>query len=263
MLRGVPRVGGRPSWDAAAAPTLLPTMDQPATSDRLTDATDATAANAATTANAAADDGDGDLGPTRRATRRLAESLRSLVADVVDHDLTEDQALELLAGVEGLRAAAGGPHRPRYYENDTVQGARAAFVDYSPISGRSHPLGIPMRVEWVHDDEGAPGVLARLRIPMAHEGPPHGVHGGVIAAVFDELLGHAQQAHQVRALTATLTVRYRALTPVDEDLVMFAQVVHASGRRWAGRATCRAGDTITAEAEALFVGVDLDEIAAG
>ena len=84
----------------------------------------------------------------------------------------------------------------------------------------------------------------------------------MIAAVFDELLGHAQQAHQVRALTATLTVRYRAVTPIDEDLVMFAQVVHASGRRWAGKATCSAGDTVTAEAEALFVGVDLDAIAA-
>jgi acyl-coenzyme A thioesterase PaaI-like protein len=203
-----------------------------------------------------------ELDPARHATRRLAEALRSLVADVVDHDLTEAQALELLAGVEALAATAAGPHRPRYYETAALEQARAAFVDFSPISGRSHPLAIPMETEWVPGPDGGLGVRARLRIGMAHEGPPHGVHGGVVAAVFDELLGHAQQAHQVRALTATLTVRYRAVTPVDEDLEMFAQVVHASGRRWAGRATCMAGDTLTAEAEALFVGVDLDAIAA-
>jgi acyl-coenzyme A thioesterase PaaI-like protein len=203
-----------------------------------------------------------ELEPARHASRRLADALRSLVADIVDHDLSEDQALALLAGVEDLAAEAGGPHRPRYYETAALEQARAAFVDFSPISGRSHPLGIPMETEWVPGPDGGLGVRARLRIGMTHEGPPHGVHGGVIAAVFDELLGHAQQAHQVRALTATLTVRYRAVTPVDEDLVMFAQVVHASGRRWAGKATCAAGDTVTAEAEALFVGVDLGAIAA-
>ena len=91
-----------------------------------------------------------------------------------------------------------------------------------------------MVVERAAGPDGAPGVRARLRIGLAHEGPPHGVHGGVIAAVFDELLGHAQQVHEVRALTANLTVRYRAVTPIDEDLELFAQVVHSSGRRWAG-----------------------------
>jgi len=204
----------------------------------------------------------GDLDPARRASRRLADALRSLVADIVEHDIAEDQALELLAGVEALAAKAGGGHRPRYYESGSLAAARAAFVDFSPISGRSHPLAVPMEVEWVRGPDGGPAVRARLRIGLAHEGPPHGVHGGVIAALFDELLGHAQQAHEVRALTATLTVRYRAVTPIDEDLELFAQVVHASGRRWAGRATCRAGDAITAEADALFVGVDLDAIAA-
>jgi len=114
-----------------------------------------------------------------------------------------------------------------------------------------------MTIEQVAGPEGIPAVRARLRLGPAHEGPPRGVHGGVVAALFDELLGHAQMVHPVRALTATLTVRYRAVTPIDEDLELYAQIVHQSGRRWAGRATCSAGGAITAEATGLFVGVDL------
>jgi len=198
-----------------------------------------------------------DVVPARAMTRRLAEALRVLVADIVDHDLSEETAAELLAGVEALRGRAGGAHRVRYYETSDLRIAHSAFVDFSPVSGRSHPLAVPMVIEPATGPDGSPGVRARLRLGPSHEGPPHGVHGGVIAAVFDELLGHAQMVHPVRAVTANLTIRYRALTPIDDDLVWFAQVVHASGRRWAGRATCTAGDTLTAEADGLFVGVPL------
>jgi hypothetical protein len=55
-------------------------------------------------------------------------------------------------------------------------------------------------------------------------------------------------------------VRYRAVTPIDEDLEWFACVVHSGGRRWSGRASCTAGGVVTAEADALFVGVDLGAI---
>ncbi|HXX90297.1 MAG TPA: hypothetical protein VEI83_08755 [Acidimicrobiales bacterium] len=212
----------------------------------------------------ALDDADA-VGPEQRArrdgTRALAASLRALAADIVDVDVPPGRAEELRAGVEGLRARVSGGHRLRYYECDRLEGARAAFVDFSPVSGRSHPLALPMEVEHADGPGGAPGVRARLRIGASREGPPHGVHGGVVAMVFDELLGHAQQVHGIQALTASLTVRYRAVTPIDTELEWFACVVHSGGRRWAGRATCRAGDVVTAEADALFVGVDIDAIA--
>jgi acyl-coenzyme A thioesterase PaaI-like protein len=206
---------------------------------------------------APASSSDPAIAPARVMTRRLAQSLRVLAADIVDHDLSEETAAELLAGVEALQRRAVGAHRVRYYETSDLRVARDAFVDFSPVSGRSHPLAVPMDIDAATGPDGAPGVRARLRLSSSHEGPPHGAHGGVIAAVFDELLGHAQMVHPVRAVTANLTIRYRALTPIDEDLVWFAQVVHASGRRWAGRATCTAGDTVTAEADGLFVGVPL------
>jgi acyl-coenzyme A thioesterase PaaI-like protein len=199
--------------------------------------------------------------PSRQSKRSLAAALRSLVADVVDRDLEQSVALELQAEIESLRKQAVGPRRPRYYEQGMGESAKASFVDFSAISGLAHPFAIPMLIEDSADPVGAPCIRARVTIGLAHEGPPRGVHGGVMAAIFDELLGHAQQVHKTLALTASLSVRYRSITPIGEELEFFAQVTHGTGRRWNGRATCKAGDKVTAEAEALFIAFDLDSIA--
>ena len=47
-----------------------------------------------------------------------------------------------------------------------------------------------------------------------YEGPAGGVHGGVLAASFDEILGIAQMAAGVAGYTGTLEVRYLAVTPL-------------------------------------------------
>ena len=199
-----------------------------------------------------------DLNEETAAKRReLAAALRGLVSAVVEHDLPAEVTDELITGVDDLRARVAGPRRRRYYDPKLEGSPSSSFVDFSPISGLAHPWAIPMSTEPSVGADGTPGVRARLKVSATQEGPPKGVHGGVIAAVFDELLGHAQHVHGIQALTATLTVRFRAVTPIDADLEFFAQVVHAKGRRFEGRAWCWAGDTLTAEAEALFVGVEL------
>jgi acyl-coenzyme A thioesterase PaaI-like protein len=205
---------------------------------------------------------DAPVSPERQSRRELAASIRSLVADVVDRDLDESEARNLLADVEDLRKRVVGPRRPRYYEQGLGEAARITFIDFSAISGLAHPFGIPMLIEAASDPEGAPCIRARANIGLAHEGPPHGVHGGVISAIFDELLGHAQQVHKTLALTASLTIRYRSITPLDKDLEFFAQVTHGTGKRWNGRATCSADDKVTAEAEALFIAFDLSSLSA-
>lgn len=212
----------------------------------------------------AIDDGGSDnalIHPARQSRWSLAAALRSFVADVVDRDLEESVALDLLAGIEDLRERVVGPRRPHYYEQGMGESAKVSFIDFSAISGLAHPFGIPMLIEDAADPAGAPCIRARVTLGLAHEGPPHGVHGGVMAAIFDELLGHAQQVHKTLALTASLTVRYRSITPIDEELEFLAQVTHGTGRRWNGRATCTAGDKVTAEAEALFIAFDLSSIA--
>jgi acyl-CoA thioesterase FadM len=83
-----------------------------------------------------------------------------------------------------------------------------------------------------------------------------------VAALFDDLLGAAQGAAGVHCVTARLAVRYRDVTPIEEELRLEAWIERESGRRVVARATCHARDTLTAEAEGLFVRVDFNAIEA-
>jgi acyl-CoA thioesterase FadM len=61
-------------------------------------------------------------------------------------------------------------------------------------------------------------------------------------------------------VTAILTVRYRHLTPVEEDLRFEGWLADQRARRLVAKATCHAGDTLTADAEGVFVRVDFAEV---
>jgi acyl-CoA thioesterase FadM len=81
-----------------------------------------------------------------------------------------------------------------------------------------------------------------------------------VAALFDELLGAAQGLAEAPGVTAILRVRFRHLTPVDEDLRLEAWIADQRQRRLVVKATCHAGDTLTADAEGIFMRVDFNEV---
>ena len=83
-----------------------------------------------------------------------------------------------------------------------------------------------------------------------------------MAAFFDDVLGATQGLSGGGAVTAKLTVRYRAVTPIDEDLRLEGWIDRETQRRIVARARCYAGDTLTADAEGVFVRVDFNEIQA-
>ena len=103
-------------------------------------------------------------------------------------------------------------------------------------------------------------IIGRVRLGVAYEGPPHGVHGGFVAGMFDEVLGATQRMMEMPGVTGRLTIHYRHITPIEEDLVLRAWITEDVGRRILAKATCHAGDTLTADAEGLFIRVDFTEV---
>ena len=81
-----------------------------------------------------------------------------------------------------------------------------------------------------------------------------------MAALFDDVLGATQGLSRKGAVTAKLTVRYRHVTPLEEELRFASWIERSGSRRIVVRATCHAGDTLTADAEGIFVRVDFNEI---
>lgn len=191
---------------------------------------------------------------------RLAGVLRALGARLVDRTIPEAALQRGLAGLEAVLEGLDGEPRARWYEAGGFgEGRGDAFDRLSPLRGRLNVVAPPMRVEDGVREDGTPSVVGHATLSSLYEGPPRGVHGGLVAALFDEILGAAMAHAPPPGVTARLEVDYHHLTPLDEPLRLEAWIVEERGRRVRAEATCHAGETLTAKGRALFVRVDFDE----
>ncbi|MQY29044.1 hypothetical protein NRB56_46330 [Nocardia sp. RB56] len=97
-------------------------------------------------------------------------------------------------------------------------------------------------------------VQARLTFDTFHLGGNAAAHGGHIALAFDTLLGtiaSLQGASPTR--TASLTVDYRSITPLNTELSARAWTERRDGRKIFVRGTLHDGDRLCAEAHGLFL----------
>ena len=183
---------------------------------------------------------------------RLAEAVRELI-DAVMTSEGDDAALllevadgaEALAQRLGRRREGGAGYRPQ---------SHGEYLPRSPVVGQASPLA--PRIEWDNSDtalDGKPGIEAHGTFGAPYEGPPGYVHGGMIALAFDEVLGIANIAAGHPGMTARLTIHYRKPTPLFHELHFRAAVDRVEGRRIISRAELWDGDTLTAEADGLFV----------
>jgi acyl-coenzyme A thioesterase PaaI-like protein len=154
------------------------------------------------------------------------------------------QEIEQLTFRLGRGRDEGPGYRPRSHGD---------YLPRSPIVGEASPLSPRLDGDVVARDDGSPAVEARGTFGAAYEGPPSFVHGGWVACAFDEVLGIANIVSGNPGMTARLTVHYRKPTPLFRELVLRAWVERVEGRRIMSRAEMYDGDTLTAEAEGLFV----------
>jgi acyl-coenzyme A thioesterase PaaI-like protein len=142
-----------------------------------------------------------------------------------------------------LEPPAGGPAQPQARTSDP-----ASVFPYSPVIGPRNPIAPPIAFEV----KGS-ALHAEHSFAPQYTGPPGSVHGGVIALVLDELLGYVNLVNRTGGYTAVLTVRYHALTPIGRPIRMEAQQERAEGRKLFARGSLHHGDTLTAEAQGLFI----------
>ncbi len=185
--------------------------------------------------------------------RRLATAMRRVIELLVRSDAPEAELRVAADRLEDYaRHLEGHPRNVRYegFAEASPSGDVRAFFDQSPLIGRANPLAPPLQLE---ADEAAQRVYGRVRFGSAYEGAPGCVHGGWVAAAFDEALGYAQSLSASPGMTGTLTVRYRNPTPLHTDLAFECWVDGVEGRKVFAGGTLHAGDLLCAEAEGIFV----------
>jgi acyl-coenzyme A thioesterase PaaI-like protein len=204
--------------------------------------------------------------PEQLEARRLGAALRTVIDAMVT---TEAPAEELAAAADQVEALAGRllafPHGGLYRRldqdrdggGDPGRGLAAGYpselFDYAPVLGRSNPVAPPLAVE-VNGGQ----VVGRAVFGHAYEGPLGCVHGGFIAACFDDVLGLVQSATEQMAVTGTLSVRYLAPTPLHVEVRFVGTLGAIEGRKIRTRGQLLVGERCTAEAEGLFITVGPD-----
>ncbi len=198
--------------------------------------------------------------PRRTALFRVADAIRDVLHRMVQtsapNDVIDGAAVEVEAAAARLAAHTSKSMYEGYAESANA-GDPFAFFDHSPMLGRANPLAPPIEL-WL--EEGR--ILGKATFGAAYEGPPGCVHGGYIAAAFDEVLGSTQSLSGSPGMTGRLTVHYRKPTPLQTELRFIGELEQVDGRKIFTRGELWAGDVLCAEAEGLFISMDLGRFAA-
>jgi len=174
---------------------------------------------------------------------RQLRRVRGLVSGARFGDLSAEIALarELADRIE----AAATPFPPSEYDTWGVPEHMAS----NPAIGTRNPAAPPL--ESVVFPDGT--VRADVTLGVEFQGPPACVHGGIVALLFDEMLGLANAAARHIGMTVDLDVVYRAPTPLDTPLRFEARQTRVDGRKIWCSGTLHAGETLCATAEGMFV----------
>jgi len=185
------------------------------------------------------------------AGRRAADAARRIVAGLTASGADPATLTEVAAGLEAI-AEVLEPHTPstRYPDTGLHGGVQAASQVWEshPFIGPGHPLAPPIRIER-HGDRA----VGTATFGHVYEGPPGCLHGGIVAAMFDMVLGAAASFAQRPTLTGTLSVRYRRPTPLMEEIRFVGWIDRLEERKTITKGEAWAGDDLLAEAEAIFV----------
>jgi acyl-coenzyme A thioesterase PaaI-like protein len=168
---------------------------------------------------------------------RLAEVRGRLEPHVIDE-------VRMQAGLHSADRAGGTPGQLP----DLTGVAPEEFFPYSPIIGPLNPVAPGFRF-WTDGEH----LRGSGRFGSAHNGPPGGAHGGLVAALMDELLGVTGVMTGNHGFTGTLSIRYESLTPIDTDLDLHAWVERVDGRKSYIVGDIRVGDTVCARGEGVFI----------
>jgi hypothetical protein len=188
---------------------------------------------------------------------RLADAVRRISAVAVGLPVSDDEIADtteqLVLIAEALEKRAMLEKRPRLPPD--LAGHPQDFFPTSPVIGFANPLAPPVEVWSVEGENGQREIRGRVTFGYPYEGPPTCVHGGVIAELFDELMGAANVLANKPAMTGTLTVRYRKPTPLLAPLDLMARFVRSEGRKVFTWAAIYSAGVLTAEADGLFIEV--------
>lgn len=189
-----------------------------------------------------------------QARRELAAQLRRLNNALLTADVSTQELQSVTAAVQAQAARVEANERvygnKAQAERIAAQTGQLPFMyhEMSPVMGNSNALAPPLHI-WQADGR----IHGHVTVDWGYEGPSNSVHGGVVALLFDQLLGFGQRISGTAGPTGYLTVRYHHPTPLNKPLRMVANVDRIEGRKKFLLGEIWADGVCTASCEGVFI----------
>lgn len=190
-----------------------------------------------------------------QALAALSQSTRQLIKQIVSTSADTEQLLAISAQVKALAdqlAVQQGARPIGHFNNEIAAIDPNHTLPYSPICGYYNPVAPPVAMRF----DQQTGILhGTVNCNRAYEGPKGLVHGGVISAIYDQLLALLTTCSGRPSFTAYLNIQYKKPTPLHQDLQWQAWIDHIDGRKALVKGQCLLDGELLTEAEGLFIQV--------
>ncbi len=122
--------------------------------------------------------------------------------------------------------------------------------DHCFVCGRHNPIGLQMR--FFAGDDGC--VYAEYTPRPEHQSYPGTMHGGLITAMLDELIGRTAIASNLWCVTGALNVRFKKPVPIGETVQLKGEITKQTRRALEGRGEIRLADgSLAVEATGTYI----------
>lgn len=167
-----------------------------------------------------------------------------------------DEVTSVLDGLtqrlaDGAARSRNDASREGRWDSAPADGELMNDHDERPISGRASPWGLDLTVRRDGDE-----IVATCTLREAHEGAPSRSHGGIVAAMFDDVYGFVLTLMRQPAFTGELSVRYEAGTPIGVPLECRVRLSERQGRKLLMTGELTANGGVVARSKATFIAID-------
>ena len=118
------------------------------------------------------------------------------------------------------------------------------------VCGMENSIGLK---QFFYQDEN--GQVTTTFTPRnEHQGYPGTLHGGITAALLDEVLGRVIIARGVWMVTARMEIRYKQMIPLNQPLTIVGKAIRETNRLLEAKGELRLADgSVAATATATFL----------
>jgi acyl-coenzyme A thioesterase PaaI-like protein len=184
--------------------------------------------------------------------RRIIDGLREINTRIVRLGGSLDDLTSAADRVEGLLESLSPVTQRRAIESYRYEFDASHpnnVIPFNPATGEFNPISPALNVVL----EGKT-LVAHCEFSNCYESAPDTVQGGMVAAVYDQLLAYAMMVEGKTGPTLWLKVNYLKPTPINARLRFECAVESVEGKKYSVKGSCRLGDETVTEAEGLTLG---------